>query len=231
VSYSGQLLVNRVTLDAGAGSTGSFAYSRVLVSDSVVRYLLRPVGFNGVDLGTVSVNGIQMAKVPHRIAVRSLLVRDTVLTRGVEYLADLSGTYQPLSQYTWSAPTATTGAMSVGVVSPGKLSVLAPRGGNVYSRSTDLAIGWSGSGGQLQIIVSIYEPLLKRSRPILELRPRKETGRALLPASVLQQFPRASHYVFTFILRNRKEIGFAQTQAGKVLVQAAEVYNSYIELR
>jgi hypothetical protein len=48
---------------------------------------------------------------------------------------------------------------------------------------------------------------------------------------VLQQFPRASHYVFTFILRNRKEIGFAQTQAGKVLVQAAEVYNSYIELR
>ena len=231
VSYFGQFVVNKVTLDAGAGNTGSFAYSRVLVSDSVVRLLLRKVGYYGIDVGGVSLNGIPMVKVAHRIAVRSLLLRDTVLTSGVEYLADVTGTYQPLAQYTWSAPSTTTVAASVSIVAPGKLTVLAPRGGNVYSRAKDLIIGWSGSGGRLQIIVSVYEPLLRRSYPILELRPRRETGKALLPASVLQQFPRGPYYVFTFILHNRKEIGIAQAPAARILVQAAEVYNSYIELR
>ena len=83
----------------------------------------------------------------------------------------------------------------------------------------------------MQIIISIFEPMARRSIPILELRPRMNTGKALLPASVLRQFPRTPFYVFTFILSNRKEIGFIQAQTGKVLVQAAAVHNSYIELR
>ncbi len=231
VAYAGQFVVNKITLDAGPGKVDSFAYSRVIVSDSTVRYLLRLVGYNGVDLGTLLLNGTAMVKVPHQITVRSVLVRDTVLTRGVEYLADLSRTYQPSALYTWSAPSTSTGALNVSIPSPAKLDVLSPRGGGVYSRDRDMLLAWSGTGGQIQIIVSIYEPLTKKSIPILALRPKVNTGKGLLPASVLRQFPRVPFYVFTFILFNRKEMVFLQSQAGRVLVQAAAVHNSYVELR
>ncbi len=235
VSYAGQIVVNKVTLDAGYGKVDSFAYSRAIVSDSTVRYLLRLVGYNGIDLGTLTVNGAPMVKVPHLITVRSLLLRDTVLTSGVEYMADLSQKYQPSALYTWSALSASTGAMSVSIMSPGRLDVLSPQGGGVYSRDRDLLLAWSASGGQVQIVLSIFEPLTRKSVPILALRPKANTGRGLLPASVLkqllQQFPRASYYVFTFILFNRKEISVLQSQTGRVLVQAAEVHNCYIQLR
>ncbi len=231
VSYVGQFIVNKVTLDAGPGKVNSFAYSRVVVSDSTVRYLLRLVGYNGVDLGTVLLNGNAMVKVPHQITVRSVLLRDTVLTRGVEYLADLSRTYQPAALYTWSAPSTSTGALSVSIPAPGGLDVLSPKGGGIFSREEDMILGWKGTGGQLQIIVSVFEPVLKRSFPILALRPRVNTGRGLLPAYVLRQFPRGSFYVFTFVLFNRKELVSVQAQSGRALIQAAEVYNSYIELR
>ncbi len=231
VSYVGQFVVNSVTVDAGAGKVSAFAYSRVLVSDSTVRYVLRPVGYNGVDLGTMLLNGTAMLKVPHAITVKSLLTRDTVLTRGVEYFADLSRTYLPLTLYVWSAPTTSTGALSVNIPAPGKLDVLSPRGGEIFSRDQGMLLQWNGTGGQLQIIVSVFDPLTRRTLPILALRPRGNTGRGFLPASVLQQFPRASFYVFTFMLYNRKELTVLQAQAGRVLVQAAAVYNSYIELR
>ncbi len=235
VSYAGQIVVHKVTVDAGYGKVDSFAYSRAIVSDSTVRYLLRLVGYNGIDLGTLTVNGTPMVKVPHLITVRSALLRDTVLTSGVEYLADLSQKYQPSALYTWSALSTSTGAMSVSITSPGTLDVLSPQGGGVYSPDRDLLLAWSGNGGQVQIVVSIVEPLTRKSVPVLALRPKTNTGRGLLPASVLrqlqQQFPRVSSYVFTFILFNRKEISLLQSQTGKVLVQAAEVHNCYIQLR
>ncbi len=235
VSYAGQFVVHRVTLDAGYGKVGSIAYSRAVVSDSTVRYLLRLVGYNGVDIGALTINGTPMVKVPHQITVRSVLSRDTVLTSGVEYVADLTRTYQPSSLYTWSALSTSTGAVSVSIQSPGKLDVLSPQGGGVYSHDRDLLLAWSAGAGQIQIVVSIFEPLTRKSVPVLALRPKANTGRGLLPASVLQQlqqqYPRSSYYVFTFILFNRKEIVVLQSQTGKVLVQAADVHNCYVELR
>jgi hypothetical protein len=231
ISYVGQFVVNRVTLDAGAGKVDSFAYSRVLVSDSTVWYFLRRVGFNGIDLGTVLLNGAPMVKIAHQISVVSLIARDTVLTRGVEYRADLSRTYQASVPYTWSAPTASTGALSVRIGAPGGLEVLSPAGGGVYSRDNDMLLKWKGSGGKLLIIVSIFEPLRRKSIPFLLLQPRVNTGKALLRASVLAQFDRRPYFVFTFVLSNRTEIVSVQAQTGKILVQAADIYNSYIELR
>lgn len=231
VSYGGQFVVHRVTVDAGYGKVDSFAYSRAVVSDSTVRYLLRLVGYNGVDLGTLTVNGTPMVKVPHQITVRNLLLRDTVLTRGVEYVADLSRVYRPSTLYTWSALSTSSGALSVSIQSPGRLGVLSPQGGAVYSRDRDMLLAWSGSGGQVQIVVSIFEPLSRKSVPVLALRPKVNTGKGLLPASVLRQFPRGSFFVFTFILFNRKELVVLQSQTGRVLVQAAEVHNCYVELR
>jgi hypothetical protein len=231
VKYRGQFLVTRVTLDAGPASSASYALSRVLVADSAVRFQQREIGGNGVDLGPVLLNQEAMVKIQHRITLKRLVLRDTVIVQGVEYLANLSGTYQPGITYTWTAPLSPAGGLSVSIPSPQQLVVASPRGGLVHSREKDLLLRWQGGGGKTQIIVSVYDPLTKRSLPVLELRPKTETGRAILPASVLRQFPQGPWFVFTFVLSNRKVVALAQNTAGGVLIQAADVHNSYIELR
>jgi hypothetical protein len=231
VKYRGQFLVTRVRLDAGPTATASYAFSRVLVVDSVVHFLQREVGGNGVDLGPLLLNQQPMLKIAHRITAKRLLFRDTVIVRGVEYVTNLSETYQPGIAYTWNAPLSPAGALSVNIVAPQELVVEAPRGGSVHSRQNDLVLKWTGGGGKTQIVVSAYDPQAKRSVPLLELRPKMESGRAILPASVLKQFPQGRWFVFTFILSNRKVATLVQNTAGGVLIQAADIYNSYIELR
>jgi hypothetical protein len=219
-------------LDRGEGHRGSFAYSRVFVSDSAVRIVLRNVGQNGVDLGTVTLNGTPMLKVPHRISLRQqVATRDTSIIRGVEYVSDLTNSYQPLIPYIWAAPTSPYGALAVGILAPGPLSVQAPVGGSVVSRKVGLPIQWKCGDGSLVIVVSVFDPVSRKSLPILQLKPRTNSGRALLPATVLSQFPAAQQYVFTFILANRKEISLTATASKKMVVQAASVYSVYFEIR
>jgi hypothetical protein len=52
----------------------------------------------------------------------------------------------------------------------------------------------------------------------------------VLDARVLALLPPGRHFVFSFIAANRQEITVGQYQ-GKVLVQAAAVYNIYVELK
>ena len=230
-SYFGQFVLHNVKLDAGAGRIDSFAYSRVIVADSIAKYVLYPVGFTGVDLGPVLLNGTLLVRIPHRITVLALSVRDTALIRGVEYAGDLTRSYQPNTQYTWTAPLSPYGALSIGIRSPDALTVQSPVGGSTISRSQDLLVRWRGGNGNLRIIVSTFDPVSKRTVPVLELRPRTNTGMGLIPSSMLRQFPRGPFFVFTFILSNRQELTAVQRIAGKILIQAASVYNSYVELR
>jgi hypothetical protein len=231
MAYRGQFLVTNVVLDGGAGNIDSFALSRVMVADTVVRLSSKDVGNNGVDIGPVLLNQQFMLKVPHRISVRRAVAGDTAVTRGVEYLANLSDSYQPATQYTWNAPLASAGGFSLSVQSPQRLTVLSPIGGSVHSRERDLVVGWRGRDGKLQIIVSLYDPIRRKAHPILELRPKAEGGKALLPAAVLKQFPRGPYFVFSFILANRRVVSLSQNPAGGVLVQAASIYSSYIVLQ
>ena len=230
MDYRGQFLVTNVVLDAGPGKIDSFAFSRVMVADTTIRLFSREIGNYGVDINAVLLNQQLMLKVPHRIMVRRLSGGDTTVTRGVEYLANLSGAYVPGTLYTWNAPLAPLGAFNLSILSPQRLVVESPAGGAVLSRDRDLAIKWRGREGKLQIIVSLYDPSRNRALPILELRPRMEGGTAILPASVLRQFPRGPWFVFSFILANRKIVTITQNPAGGVLVQAASVHNSFITL-
>jgi len=58
------------------------------------------------------------------------------------------------------------------------------------------------------------------------------TGRAILNARVLAMLPRDRRFwVFTFVLANRDTSLVVGGFQGGVLIQAASVYNSYVELR
>jgi hypothetical protein len=230
VTYGGRFLINRVTLDGGPGYVASFAYASVLVSDSSIRFASRFVGYSGVNLGIVTLNGSPMVEVPHRVRVRFLAAPDTVLTRGVEYLADLSSSFVPNRQYTWTSTSLRFGRFDVSIQSPDLLAIQSPRGGVSYSREKDLLLLWTGTNGKLRIIVSAFDRPTRRVLPLVELRPKVNTGKALIPSSFLKQLPRHSEYVFSFILANRREEAILQIPSGSVLVQAASVYNCYLLL-
>lgn len=230
VRYTGSCVINAITWDGGTGVKRG-AYSRVFVADSGVRAIGRLVGFSGLDLGLVTLNGGLMLKLPHRIPVGRLLGQDSTLVRGVEYLADLTTTYQPDRQYTWTIPLRLAPNLVVTTETPEELKVFSPAGGAIVSRARDLHLRWAGGKGRLSIVIGVFEPLQKKSRPLLELRVKANTGHAVIPAKLLGQLPPQRLFVFTFILSNKKEIAATAPLSGKMFVQAASVHNSYVELR
>jgi len=233
MSFKAHFLVHRITTDAAAGRN-VLAYARVFFADSSVRWLGQTVGFDGKSLGSVVLNGVPMTQIAHRIPISTsvLTARDTSIIRGVEYVADLTGSYLPAKGYVWSYNPAVTGLPSQSVRTPDALTVLSPLGGTVIARDRDLLLRWVGTSGRISIVLSVFEPLTKRVRPLLELRPVTNTGKAVLPAKLLESLPRLKrYYVFTFILANRSGADITQPLSGKVLAQAADVYNSFVEIR
>jgi hypothetical protein len=230
VRYAGSCVINTVTWDGGTGAKRT-AYSRVFIADSGVRTLGRLVGFSGLDLGLVRLNGNLMLRSPHRIPVGQLFGQDSALVRGVEYLADLTTTYQPDLQYTWTIPLHLAPALVVTTETPDELKVVSPAGGTIVSRARDLHLRWTGGKGRLSVILGVFDPLQKKSRPLFELRVKANTGHAIIPAKFLAQLPAQRLLVFTFILANKKEIVQVTPLSGKLFVQAAAIHNSYIELR
>jgi len=166
VRYTGSCVINTVTWDGGTGAKRA-AYSRVFVADTGVRATGRLVGFSGLDLGLVTLNDNLMLRSPHRIPVGQLFGQDSVLTRGVEYLADLTTTYQPDRQYTWTLPMHLAPDLVVTTETPEELNVVSPAGGTIVSRTRDLHLRWTGGKGRLSVILGVFNPLQKKSRPLL----------------------------------------------------------------
>ena len=229
IQYRGLFTVSHVKLDAGQGIS-SFALSGVFLGDSAIQHMGRTVGYRGMNLGTVTVNNDTMAALPHRISIHRWQGRDSVLLRGWEYLANLTGVYQPAVAYTWRM--SGTGLGEVTIVAPSDLMVYSPTGGAVVSRRNDLELRWSGTGHPPLILISAYTPATKTSKPLVQIRPRLNTGRAYVPSRLLRELPEGQRFfLFTFILANRMENVAVGQYSGSVLVQAASVYTSLVELR
>ncbi len=230
VNYNGSFVVQSVTWDAGS-SVLSAAYSRVFFADSIVRVLGRRVGTGGMDVGTLSLNGSLMVKWPYRISLGRIFGVDTSITRGVEYLVDLTQSYQSDHAYSWTVMTRLVPVFTVSIQTPEDLTVLSPRGGAVIPRTKDLDIRWNGGKGKMSVIVSQYDPPTRTVKPILELRVKANNGKAVVPAKLLSTLPQQRYFVLTFILANRKEVTVTQPATGTILVQAAAVHNCYVEVR
>jgi hypothetical protein len=79
--------------------------------------------------------------------------------------------------------------------------------------------------------VSRYDSLLGQTVPLIELRVKADARRAVLPASVLAMLPADRRYVMTFVLANRKEVQVGEAGAATLLIQAASVYNCFVEVQ
>jgi hypothetical protein len=228
--YTGSFLVNSVTWDAGT-VTKTVAYSRVFFADSAVRFQNHHIGYLGQDVGAVTLNSNLMFKLPHRISIGRFVGRDSSIVRGVEYISDLTGSFEPDRQYSWVVISRLVPVLTVTTEAPENLTVISPRGGTIHSRVKDLPVRWSGGKGNLSIIVSVYLPAQKKSVPLLEFRARANNGKAVIPAKLLTQLPSGTTFVLTFVLANKKEVQISQPVPGKIFAQAASVYNCFIELR
>jgi len=226
--FAGQLQIAHVTFDAGQSGYGFIAFTRVLFEDRslpVHSMLGRIIGYHGIDLGVVTLNGALVARRLHRIIGR-LGRPDTIA--GVEYSGDITMTHQAKTLYTWRATPDSIGPIATSIETPDGIVVESPRGGTIIRRDRDLPISWRGEG-RIFIVISRFEA--GRTRPLFMVRVRDDRHRAILPSKVVLRLLPPGTYVFTFVRANRRETDGVAGFTGAILVQAASVYNSYVELR
>ena len=223
LTFTGSLTVNNVRFDAGQGIQ-EISFSRVFVGDE-----MRPVpgpggtiGYHGIHLGTVRLNGIPMIERLHRLPGI-----DPVMHAGFEYVTGPLFEFVPGATYTWSGDSVGTPGLSI--MAPEIISVQRPSGGAVVTASNPLVLEWL-SEGDVVIIVSrlVREGVV---RPMLSLRPMRN-GYAVVSEKVLELLPRNQTYILTFIRSNREEVTVQrQILRGTLLLQAASVHNTVIQLR
>jgi len=220
--FAGSLVVCNLKFDTGI-QVEEIALSRVFFAGPPIHFRGRLVGFVGVFVGQITANLQPMVLIPHRIRVRQFQA-DTTFQAGWEYVADVSSNYVPDSIYTWRGDSA---AVGVSIQTPGDLSVISPRGGSVFTRERPMELSWTGDD-RVHIIISVHERGLGRLKPLLRVRPRDGLHSIVLPPKVLRLLPPGRFFAFTFIQANRMEVNYSSSV---LLVQAASVYNSYIEIR
>jgi hypothetical protein len=226
IRFGGSLLITHVSADAGQGRVTG-AYARVLFADSAVRFGGSVVGYRGLGLGTVRVNGDPMLEIPHKISVR----RDSSIVRGVEYLEGMRTRYRPNSSFRFTAFPLLLGGIDETILTPDSLVVTAPTGGSLVRRTHDLQLQWRGGHGTLTIVMSTYDPVTKTSKPILQFRSRTNPGHARVPAKLLASLPASKMLAISFILANRREETVIARFTGRVLIQAASMHTSYVVLQ
>jgi hypothetical protein len=232
--FAGMLLANHVAFDGGARwGKQTAAYSFALITDRSrpLRASGRVFGFYGLRLmqnllTPLRINGLAMLERVHRIRVGQ-----QHFGFGHEYVRDLGSIYQPDLLFTWTATPDSLGPVEVSVRAPAGLEVASPEGGSLISRTRDLKLLWTGEG-EMTIILSAYNPLAKKARPLLRMHPLANRGRARISSAILKALPADNFYVFTFIVANRTEARVSQgSDPIPVLAQAASVYNVYVEIQ
>jgi hypothetical protein len=231
--YSGLFLVNTVKYDNGHGTT-ALAYASAYFGDRNRPLVVngKVVGYYGIDLMPTAsiplkIGAFPMIRYPYKIHIGS---RDT--TFGYMYRA-VFASLQPRTSFDWDDPgpdPTRLGPFKDSVQTPEDLKVLAPLGGVILSRSKQVDLRWSGSGN-LVIVISTYNTVTGKTRPVLQLQPAFNTGHAVIDPHVLQLLPQVRNFVFTFIIANRFDRLLGGMPKDRILVQAASVHNIYLQLQ
>ena len=232
--YSGLFLVNTVKYDNGHGVL-ALAYASAYFGDRNRPLVVngKVVGYYGIDLmpsalAPLKIGGNLMIRYPYKIHIGG---RDT--TFGYMYRASLPlASLKPTTLFNWDdpVPDPRLSGFKDSIQTPEDLIVQAPVGGSVLSRSKQVDLRWTGRGN-LIIVISTYNPLTGRTKPVLQLQPAVNTGNAVIDPHVLQLLPQVRNFVFTFIIANRFDRLLGGMPKDRILVQAASVHNSYVQLQ
>lgn len=219
--FAGLITVASVKTDNGAGiESKSFVHAifenrnNSIIIGGRKRFFLLPLGLPRLTSG---VNTLFLV-------MREVRFGNQLL--GFEYVREI--TYAPETNYRFEAlGSDSVNAFSVSIDSPDNILVQSPVGGQRIARDNDMNLRWTGRGN-LFLIISARTPQGKLV-PVLNIKPRKNEGRALLTKRILNALPRGS-YVFTFGVSNKNENFMVGRFRGRVLVRGLSIYNVRVEL-
>lgn len=185
-----------------------------IIAGGLKRFLLFPLGLPRVTVGGNTVF----------LGMREVRFGNQLL--GFDYAREI--TYTPGATYRFEATGSdSVNAFSVSIDSPDNILVQSPVGGQRIARDNDLNAQWTGRG-DVFLIISARTPQGKLV-PVLNIKPRRNEGRALLTRKILNALPRGN-YVFTFGVSNRNENFLVGRFRGRVLVRGISIYNVRVEL-
>src|SRR5271169_372848 len=139
----------------------------------------------------LKIGGIPMVRFPYKIHIGS---RDTAF--GYVYRAAFAS-LKPKTSFDWDdpGPDPVLSPFKDSVQTPEDLQVLSPAGGSILSRSKQVDMRWTGSGN-IVIVISTYNTVTGKTRPVLQLQPAVNTGKAVIEPRLLALLPQTKDFVF-----------------------------------
>jgi len=230
--YFATMFVSGVKYDAGS-IRQTVSYSSVAFSDKnhPVELEGRRLGFRGIDLGRVQINGMDMIAVERYIHLFSFPIfggRDTAV--GPLYvLANRNGRdakdfiFRGNSRYEWKV-TGSIPIESVAIQSPDELTITSPKSTSTISKNEDLRVQWVGKPELFRVIISGLST--SDIQPILQIKIKDSDGDVTIPAKVLGLLPTDTYrtYVFSFISSRTGEYEVSAFPE-KVFVAASSIHD------
>jgi hypothetical protein len=230
------MLVSGVKYDAGSVRQ-TVSYSSVAFTDKnhPVELDGRTLGFRGIDLGRVQLNGMDMIGVQRYIHLFGFPIsgRDTAV--GPLYvLANRNGNdakdfnFRGNAWFEWQVERFSSA--SVGIQTPDEITITSPRSTSTISKNEDLRVQWTGKPELFRVIISALRT--SDIQPILQINIKKLDGDITIPAKILGLLPTDTFHTFVFsFISSRTEEHEVSAFSEKVFVAASSIHDVVLTIQ
>jgi hypothetical protein len=234
--YFATMLVSGVKYDAGSVRQ-TVSYSSVAFTDKnhPVELDGRTLGFRGIDLGRVQLNGMDMIGVQRYIHLFGFPIsgRDTAV--GPLYvLANRNGSdaknfnFRGNTWFEWTVERFSSA--SVGIQTPDTITITSPRSTSTISKNEDLRVQWIGKPELFRVIISALRT--SDIQPILQINIKKLDGDITIPAKILGLLPTDTFHTFVFsFISSRTEEHEVSAFSEKVFVAASSIHDVVLTIQ
>jgi hypothetical protein len=238
--YFATMFVSGVKYDVGSVRQ-TVSYSSVTFSDKnhPVEIDGRKLGFRGIDLGRVQINGMDMIGVQryvHLFSFPILAGPDTAV--GPQYvLANRNGrdakdfNVSGNAKIQWDVGGGVTiTPFSVPIQTPDEITITSPRSTSTISKNEDLHVQWTGKPESFRIVISALRT--SDIQPLLQINIKKLDGDVTIPAKILGLLPTDTYNTFVFsFISSRTEEKEVSAFPEKVFVSASSVHDVVLTLQ
>jgi hypothetical protein len=231
--YPATFSITAVTTENGS-QRSSYSFVRALLNDRrrPVEYMGRPIGFIGMDVGSMAINGLALSKVTRRFSVPGgppLTIDMGVYYRSlnIPVMANTDFTFQ-------TAGTDSVDPFAVAIKVPDIINMARPGPQAVVLTSEDLLVERQGDPASfLHMVISGFDGASGQvDRPLLLVKVANPGQSFKIPSKVLKLLPEGTYdrFMFSLISFNRVST-IIPGYPDKVLVQAATIHNLVLPVR
>jgi hypothetical protein len=232
--YRATMFLSGVKYDLGT-TRQTVSYSSVTFSDKNLPVDVdgRELGFRGIDLGRVQLNGMDMIQSQRFIHLFDLPIfgdRDTAV--GPAYvLANRNGkdaknfNFLGNSRFEWDINARIPiDTFSISVQTPDEITIISPKSTSIISKNDDLHVQWTGKVESFRVIISGLRG--SDIQPILQINLKKSDGNITIPAKILALLPTDTYqtFVFSFISSKTKEVQVSNF-SDEIFVVASSIHD------